>query len=537
MNNRRKENENTLLGNIMRIVVFSLALFFLFAILYLLVVTMIRINLDKISKEKIINSEEMLVDVEKDILTNRIERLTSDVLYIADTYELYGEDEQEHQTLENQWISFSNRKAIYDQIRFIDVDGNEIVRVNYSEDGTYAVEENSLQNKADRYYYLESIALQKGQIYISELDLNVENCVVEDPIKPTIRLSTPVFNSKNELMGIIVLNYLAEDMLDQMRKIAITSQGYIFLINEEGYWLYNGENAEKEWGFMYEERMEESFQTFYQAEWKEIEEQREGIISSNQGVFCYTSMLSSEDLYVEELQQPIVSSEGIWYLASYIPPDSEAGLLFSKSILKTTWNIIKENWLILLMLAIFSNIIVVLISINKIEKNKIKYYSEYDAMTGVYNRRAGFERLNAIYKEATKKNSKFSLCFIDINGLKEVNDGLGHDVGDELITSIIQIIKENMRATDFIARFGGDEFLIAFIDMNEQESEHVWERIETEFKRINDTEERKYIISVSHGVEEFKFNATEYIDSIINVADEKMYQEKRIIKQNLKVLR
>lgn len=50
-------------------------------------------------------------------------------------------------------------------------------------------------------------------------------------------------------------------------------------------------------------------------------------------------------------------------------------------------------------------------------------------------------------------------------------------------------------------------------------------------------EKRKYIISASHGIEEFKFNANEYIDEIINLADEKMYNEKRIIKKDFKVLR
>ncbi len=537
MKNRKTDEKNTIFNNMRGTVAFACGLFLFFGIIYLLFATVIQANFERISKEEVIGSEEMIVDVEKDILTNRIERLTTDVLYISDTYELCEKKNENYELLENQWIAFSNRKAIYDQIRFIDKNGNEIIRVNYSEEGAYVVEDNVLQNKADRYYFSESIALQKGQIYISELDLNVENCVIEDPIKPTIRLSTPIFDSKNEFLGVIVLNYLAEDMLKQMRKIATTSQGYVFLVNEEGYWLYNGEDFDKEWGFMYEDRLEDNFSILYADEWNEISKVKEGVMTSEQGIFCYTSMLSLEDLYIDEIQQPIVSSEGVWYLISYIPAESEIGQIFSNNIFHMILTIIKENWLTFIMLAIFASVIGILISLNRIEKDRIKYFSEYDSMTGVYNRRAGFERLNSIYKEATKKNSKTSLCFIDINGLKEVNDALGHDAGDELITSIIQVIKANMRVTDLIARFGGDEFLIVFYGMNEEEAELAWKRIDKEFTRINETEGRKYIISVSHGVEEFKFNATEYIDSIINEADEKMYHEKRIIKQKLNVLR
>jgi len=538
MEREKKKIRNPLCNKMISIALFSLAVFFIFSMIYIIFATTIQVNLDTLSKEEVVNSEMLLIDVEKDILTNRIERLTTDLLYVADTYELYNEDPStKYMQLEKQWILFSNRKGIYDQIRFIDVDGNEKIRINYNDAGAYAVKENNLQNKKDRYYFLESMALNKEEIYISELDLNVENCEIENPIKPTIRLSTPIYNSKGELEGIVVLNYLAEDMLNQMRKIASTSQGFIFLLNEDGYWLYNGENSAKEWGFMYENRMDENFQYIFDTEWEEIKENKDGFISSVFGVFCYTTMLTSDDLYIEELDQSIASSEGIWRIVSYIPSGSETGQLFSMNIGMIISHIVRENKLILIMLAIFAMAIAFLVTLNIFEKNKIKYYSEFDAMTGAYNRRAGFERLDRIYKEATKKSIKTSLCFIDINGLKEVNDGLGHDTGDELILSIVEVIKKNMRETDFIARFGGDEFLIIFYGMDEEESEKVWTRIHNEFDRINETEQRKYLISVSHGIEEFQFSASEYIDSIINEADEKMYTEKRRIKEELKVLR
>ena len=158
-------------------------------------------------------------------------------------------------------------------------------------------------------------------------------------------------------------------------------------------------------------------------------------------------------------------------------------------------------------------------------------------MTGIYNRRTGFEKLTQLYKNSEKNNGENSVCFIDINGLKDVNDYLGHDVGDELIVTITNSIKDKIRENDFVARLGGDEFLIIFEGLDENGAEAVWQRIVADFEAINETEKRRYLISASHGIESFSGTSNEYIDTIINHADEKMYREKKIIKKNLKIIR
>lgn len=132
---------------------------------------------------------------------------------------------------------------------------------------------------------------------------------------------------------------------------------------------------------------------------------------------------------------------------------------------------------------------------------------------------------------------KLSVCFIDINGLKEVNDYLGHDTGDELILSVVDCIKKNIRDTDLIARLGGDEFLIIFYNMSAMDAEKVWTRISAEYDRINEEQNRKYVISASHGIEEVNVDTDKSIDIIINQADEKMYREKRRIKKDEKIIR
>jgi diguanylate cyclase (GGDEF)-like protein len=172
---------------------------------------------------------------------------------------------------------------------------------------------------------------------------------------------------------------------------------------------------------------------------------------------------------------------------------------------------------------------------NKEEHDEIRYFSEYDTMTGVYNRRAGFDKLNHIYAKHEDDDVKISICFIDVNGLKEVNDNFGHDDGDDLLQTIVEMIKRNIRDRDFVARFGGDEFVIIFEDLDTEGAERVWTRIRGDLEYINQTENRKYLVSASHGIETLTYG--EAIDDTINRADEKMYEEKRKIKENIKIIR
>ena len=158
-------------------------------------------------------------------------------------------------------------------------------------------------------------------------------------------------------------------------------------------------------------------------------------------------------------------------------------------------------------------------------------------MTGEYNKQERNKKLTQLYKTMPKNNDMISICFIDINGLKEVNDAFGHESGDELILSVIDGVKKCIRNNDFVARLGGDEFLIIFEGLDEKQAEEIWGRIIEGYALINEIENRKYLISVSHGIETFRCDSNEYIDTIINQADGKMYEEKRRIKKELNVLR
>ena len=519
------------------IIRYALGIFAVLGLAVLIVSSLIQFEIREVKRKELLKNEQNIISAENTIISNKINRISGDLLYVTDCLRLNDDGTNNYADVEKLWLAFSNRRTLYDQIRFIDMEGNEVIRINYDPDGSLLVDQADLQNKKDRYYFTDTMKLKKDQIYISKLDLNVENDVIEDPIKPMLRISMPYYNSKGEQKGMIILNYLAGDLLKQIKKIATVSNGNLSLINADGYWIYDSEEPKNNWAFMYEDQMNISFNNRYQEEWKTIKEKDSGQIINKNGVFVFSKSITSRTFKQDNVGYKIILGAGDLSLVSVMSNSSENGKLFTNSFWQNELATLKNIYYLYVFLFFISVIISVLMIMNKNEKAKIKFFSEYDSMTGVYNRRAGFEKLSQLYKSSESKNSTISVCFIDINGLKEVNDALGHEAGDELILSVIAGIKNNIRNNDFVARLGGDEFLIIFEGMNESKAEEIWSRIIHEYDEVNDAEGRKYVISVSHGIEVFQSNSNQFIDVIINNADEKMYNEKRKIKKDLKVLR
>ncbi|MGI0115765.1 response regulator [Zooshikella sp. RANM57] len=182
-----------------------------------------------------------------------LDLITSDVIFLSHESELNEYiNNPKPETLHNihsEWINFIRSKAIYDQVRWIDEHGMERIRVNNSNDGQPTfVPIKQLQNKADSYYFSETNKLSRGDTFLSALDLNIEHHRIEEPHKPTLRVSTPVFDRNNNRRGIVILNYASGDMLTLLRSI---SSNYIWLTNADGYWLL-GPSKPDEWGFMFD---------------------------------------------------------------------------------------------------------------------------------------------------------------------------------------------------------------------------------------------------------------------------------------------
>ncbi|GAB6069288.1 hypothetical protein JCM30760_03850 [Thiomicrorhabdus hydrogeniphila] len=152
--------------------------------------------------------------------------------------------------LAQDWTVLMESSPVYDQIRWIDSNGQERLRINHANGKVERVAEANLQNKSHRYYFSKTMKLKNDQFYFSPFDLNIENGVVETPRKPMIRLAKPVVDSFGHQRGVIVLNYLGGNMLKNIKQITSNTQRKLWVNNAQSYWLL-GETAGDEWGFMY----------------------------------------------------------------------------------------------------------------------------------------------------------------------------------------------------------------------------------------------------------------------------------------------
>ncbi|MGE3933475.1 MAG: ATP-binding protein [Rhodospirillaceae bacterium] len=217
--------------------------------------------------------EAQAVDVAKQRTIAGINAGLSDTLVLADqeTLAVWLEtgDPEILRRLAINFQSLVRHRAIYDQARFIDGTGHERLRVNRIGSGAEIVPAPLLQDKSSSYYVPEIRRLAYGEVYVSPLDLNVENGRIEEPHKPVVRFGVPVFDRAGARAGMVVLNYNAQIVLDRIRGLDPLSQGRLWLVNRDGHWLL-GPRPEDEWAFMFDDRAERNFAASFPKAWAAV---------------------------------------------------------------------------------------------------------------------------------------------------------------------------------------------------------------------------------------------------------------------------
>lgn len=149
-----------------------------------------------------------------------------------------------------------------------------------------------------------------------------------------------------------------------------------------------------------------------------------------------------------------------------------------------------------------------------------------DEMTGLYNRRTGLVMLGKEFEKAKRHIYDVTVCFIDMDGLKHVNDTFGHSEGDWYIRSITTIIREGIRQGDIGMRFGGDEIVLGLTNCDALEAEQIMSRIQTVLSLVIEKENKPYEMGISYGLSEYKKDVPISLEAFINYADERMYAVK-----------
>ena len=162
-----------------------------------------------------------------------------------------------------------------------------------------------------------------------------------------------------------------------------------------------------------------------------------------------------------------------------------------------------------------------------------------DGMTGLYNNAYFKQFLDIEIKRCLREKHSFSLLMMDIDDFKNINDTLGHFVGDDVLKKVGEVIKSSIREIDLAARYGGDEFAIVFPYTNIDGALRVAERIQKKLsldKLAIDGVEKPLAINSSFGLSAYPESADSLVE-IINVTDAMLYRAKKNGKNRIEVNR
>lgn len=151
----------------------------------------------------------------------------------------------------------------------------------------------------------------------------------------------------------------------------------------------------------------------------------------------------------------------------------------------------------------------------------------FDPMTHVYNRAGFFKFADEVAKEAAQNKEDMFFIFLDIDGLKQVNDVHGHEMGDKMICEMADILRKTRNKEDLLMRYGGDEFVVYGKGIKEDEIVAKVDKIRKAMDEVNAKENRRYWIDASIGYHMVPYDNTMPISALIELADQEMYKEKR----------
>lgn len=402
-----------------------------------------------------------------------------------------------------------------DHLRLINLEGFEIVRVNRNLNGrTVVVPDAKLQNKEQKPYFKMALKTKNDEMFISRIDLNMENGKVEHPPKPIIRFGKRVYSVHGEVIGVAVANYKTRMLLEKLSEAIVHLEDNWYLLNQRGFYL-RGTESTKEFSFMYPERTLVGFFSDFADVWKNYQASPHLPYINDKGKFYFQTVALSQFSFGSPQTRK-------WVLVMHVSPRALAkatellrmgliigALLLCPILAALGWKAgrfnVRQKWYL-----------------DEFARNSIT-----DNLTGLLNHRGLMERFNPTVAIANRRNSPLVVVFVDVNDLKTLNDHMGHQMGDKLIQSTAQALIQTVRQTDIVGRLGGDEFIVALIDCSFVESITVMERVENTLARMG-IEEIGSPWSISWGCTQRESNDS--AEQMISRADQQMYFQKNAYK-------
>lgn len=509
----------------------ALVYFVPLAFLCLFSITLVFDFQEKMVLTEIKSDEQHFIEIGNHSIGEDLKKVITDTNYLVTTDKFLTAtsinpilDSSTKLDLEQEWMAFSLNKAIYDQIRWIDNEGREKIRVNYNDGNPLAVSIDKLQDKKHRYYFTDTINLKSGQFFISNLDLNLERGNVEIPIKPMIRVATPIYTQNGDKKGILVINLLAKNLLSKFGHFKSFYGSQHWLLNEDGYWLH-GTVEEDQWGFMFH-KLENTVASRYPRAWKKISASSQGQFTDHDGLWTFATLYPLNSA-LQENQSSVDNSDPeykgyAWKSVVFLPHEKYQSLLnFSTGemifyaliilciFFVISWSLAK-SWLTKKMTAeVLLNEAIELNDQLKstthqlnLSQQKVEQLMTTDELTGALNSVTFFQQSQCIADRAQRYALAYSVILLEIDFFGKLTKLHGNEIGDIILKEVASIISSNIRSDDLIGRISTHEFAIILSQTSAMDAMDLAERLRnsiTEIKTQHKSETITFTASIGIG--------------------------------------
>ncbi|MFD1008707.1 diguanylate cyclase domain-containing protein [Oceanisphaera ostreae] len=467
-------------------------------------------HLDTIRQELLANLHEAALDLT--LLAGQAERLVSQT----------GLDFGEPQ-LATDYMTYLKVRRDYAMLRLIDSQGEERVRVERSR-GQEAVNipAGQRQNKWQHDYFGKAMQLAKGEIYISELELNIEHGQIEIPYNPVIRLATPFFDEAGNKRGIVIINLMAERLLQGLSRPRQPLMGQLILLHKDAGWLYGVEKA-RLWGSVLDERRQHRFANSHPEVWDQMQGGSEGISRAPEGLYVYQKLTARDHPVLGAMT---VDESGLqppqWWLISVVDR-----AVFEQDMVKIRHLLLTVS----LFFAVLTAIGILLFSHTlkkRIEaERKLHHLAHFDFLTGLANRALFSCTLQRELQHSRRSGVDSALFYMDLDNFKPINDRLGHNAGDTALKEVARRLQHSVRPYDTVARMGGDEFAILMTGpIRPEDIDTLAKRILNAFDLPVEVAGQPFLLGVSIGVTLLHQSFTSH-EQALAVADQAMYNAKK----------
>jgi len=200
--------------------------------------------------------------------------------------------------LTHDLIAVIKSKIFYDRITLFDKSGIEMVKVDYNNGNPIVLDDDNVVYE-NINYIKKAAKLHNERIFVLPMNLKNNNGIIDIPTQPIIRFGFPIYRDNKEFFGLIVFDYLANNMFKDLAMLYKHNNKIVSVLNSDGYWL-KADNPELEWGHILDGRQANNFKNFFPKIWEKMEKGENDQLETKQGIYSYTTIHPSS-LVVKKL--------------------------------------------------------------------------------------------------------------------------------------------------------------------------------------------------------------------------------------------